>query len=158
ARTSGGLGLGLAIVKTVVEQHGGEVRVASDGIGQGSRFEIRLPTIAVPAESAAAVPVAQAASAGRVLVVGGNVGSAPTLSDVLAAAGQEVEVALTGHEALALAARFAPHVAILDIGLPDMNGYELARRLRAMAHWRGRLVALTGYGQESDKTQAVEAG
>jgi signal transduction histidine kinase/ActR/RegA family two-component response regulator len=154
ARTSGGL----AIVRTVVELHGGEVQAASDGIGKGSRFEIRLPTIAVPAQSEAPVPAAAAATAGRVLVVDDNVDSSTTLADVLAAAGHEVKIALTGAEAVAVAARFAPHAAILDIGLPDMSGYELARRLRATPGWHGCLIALTGYGQATDKALAAQAG
>ncbi|HEX4510318.1 MAG TPA: ATP-binding protein, partial [Burkholderiaceae bacterium] len=158
ARTSGGLGLGLAIVRTVVSLHGGSVAVSSDGPGKGSRFEIQLPVIDVPAHVEAVPMPLPSASAGRVLVVDDNTDSATTMADVLATAGHDAQVALTGAEALASAARHTPHVAILDIGLPDMSGYDLARRLRALPGWHGRLIALTGYGQAADKARAAEAG
>jgi signal transduction histidine kinase/ActR/RegA family two-component response regulator len=158
ARTSGGLGLGLAIVKTVIELHGGEVHARSDGLGSGSSFEIVLPTIETPAAPGAVGLPERAAIGGRVLVVDDNADSATTLADALAAAGHELRVAFTAAEALAVAEAFQPQVAILDIGLPDMDGYQLAARLRQRRDWRGRLVALTGYGQAADKEKARAAG
>jgi signal transduction histidine kinase/CheY-like chemotaxis protein len=159
ARTSGGLGLGLAIVKTVAELHGGRVTVASAGAGHGSTFEITLPTCPAPAPAQAPATPGQAAVAGRVLVVDDNVDSAVTVAELLAtASGHDVRVAASAGAALDAIEDFAPQVAILDIGLPDMDGYALAERLRGAAGWRGKLIALTGYGQEADKSRARASG
>jgi signal transduction histidine kinase len=158
ARTAGGLGLGLAIVKTVVELHGGQVAVRSAGPGRGSEFEIALPLAEAPPQPAAAPTPARVGAAGRVLVVDDNVDSAVTLGEALAAAGHEVRTAHSAAEAIAAATEFVPAVAVLDIGLPDLDGYALAQRLRAAPSWSGRLVALTGYGQAADKERALAAG
>jgi signal transduction histidine kinase/ActR/RegA family two-component response regulator len=162
ARTAGGLGLGLAIVRTVIELHGGQVAARSDGPGRGSTFEIVLPLADAPLPEGEAPAPAHAAATGRVLVVDDNVDSATTLAETLAAAGHEVRTAHSAAEAQAVAAAFVPDVAILDIGLPDLDGYALARRLREApgpgAPWRGRLVALTGYGQAADRERALAAG
>ena len=158
ARTSGGLGLGLAIVRTVIELHGGEVHARSGGLGAGSSFEIVLPTVADPAPATADGAAERPAVAGRVLVVDDNVDSATSVAAMLAAAGHEVRVAFSAVEALAAALGFAPQVAILDIGLPDLDGYQLAMRLRDDRRWAARLIALTGYGQAADKEKARAAG
>jgi len=158
ARTSGGLGLGLAIVKTVIELHGGEVQARSGGPGAGSSFEVVLPTVAGPAPAVVDGAVERPAVAGRVLVVDDNVDSATSVAAMLAAAGHEVRVAFSAVEALAAVLGFAPQVAILDIGLPDMDGYQLAVRLRDDRRWAARLIALTGYGQAADKEKARAAG
>jgi CheY-like chemotaxis protein len=158
-RSQGGLGLGLAIVDNLVKMHDGRVAVFSDGPGKGSVFTIDLPAAAVGVpEAEAASPLRPAPGVGRrVLVVDDNPDAAELLSEVLSAIGHDVEVAFDGPRALELARTFLPDVALLDIGLPVMDGYELARRLRDRADGL-RLVAVTGYGQESDRQRAREAG
>jgi PAS domain S-box-containing protein len=160
-RQSGGLGLGLAIVKTLVQMHGGTVLAHSDGEQRGSRFVVRLPRCAAPeAVGAAASPAAAAAKGrGRVLVVDDNVDAADTLAVLLEAAGYNVRTAVDGVRALRTLDTFTPDVAILDIGLPGMDGYELARRFRAEPRAaRTRLVALTGYGRDPDRHRALDGG
>jgi PAS domain S-box-containing protein len=157
-RSQGGLGIGLSVVKRLVEMHQGEVRAASDGPGCGSTFEIRLPRIAKPATGSAALPSPRMQPR-RVLIVDDNVDAADSLSMLLALQGHATQVAYGAKEALAALEAFRPDVALLDIGLPEMNGYELAQRLRAMAHLAGlRLIALTGYGQLEDQQRALAAG
>jgi signal transduction histidine kinase len=160
-RTQGGLGLGLALVKSLVERHGGSVSAASAGHGAGSEFTIRLPRAH---GTAPVLPVRQQAGAGSaqvldILIVDDNEDAADTLSLFLGTVGHQLRVAHDGHGALELAAAAAPHVLLLDIGLPDIDGYELARRLRAMpqtAH--ATLIALTGYGQSEDRERSGAAG
>jgi CheY-like chemotaxis protein len=157
-RSQGGLGIGLAIVRRLVEMHGGEVHGRSKGIGRGSTFEIRLPRVARP-EPAAAGGTEIKVTPRRVLIVDDNVDAANSLSMLLAFRGHETQVAYGAKEALSLIETFLPHVGLLDIGLPEMNGYELATRLRAMPRLNGlRLVALTGYGQAEDSQRAHAAG
>ncbi len=158
-RARGGLGLGLAIVRSLVEMHGGTVHAASDGEGRGSRFLVRLPCVAGP-ETSGGTSIGNASrGAGKVLVVDDNRDAADTVATVLELSGYEVQVAYDPSQALALAKRFSPDVALLDIGLPGMSGYQLAERLRSAEHgYAGRLVALTGYGQESDMAEAHAAG
>jgi signal transduction histidine kinase/ActR/RegA family two-component response regulator len=159
ARTSGGLGLGLAIVKTVAELHGGRASATSGGPGQGSCFVITLPTCAAPAAAQDLPAAPHAAVAGRVLVVDDNPDSAATIAHLLeAASGHEVRVAASAGAALEMLETFSPQVAILDIGLPDVDGYTLAERLRRRGDWQGKLIALTGYGQEADKARARASG
>jgi PAS domain S-box-containing protein len=160
-RREGGLGIGLALVKNLVELHGGTVHAHSDGPGQGSEFIVRLPI--APAGSAAAVATDAAdtiaARRQRVLVVDDNVDAADTLGDLLRTAGHEVAVVYDAAQALAAWPAFAPQVALVDIGLPVLNGLELAQQVRQ--RWpeqRCRLVALTGYGQEVDRQRSVDAG
>lgn len=156
ARSTGGLGLGLAIVRRIVELHGGRVSAHSDGPGTGSRFVVELPLAAAQAPLPA--PKASLPTAARqVLVVDDNVDAATTTALVLEQFGHEVRVAHSAAEALDAVRRGAPDVAILDIGLPDMDGYALAAAIRRTGA-APRLVALTGYGQKSDVERATEAG
>jgi PAS domain S-box-containing protein len=161
-RPAGGLGIGLAIVSRLVSMHGGRVEAASDGTGKGSTF-----TVILPADPSGPVPVVAdigpaASRPGKpksVLVVDDNVDAADMLSMWLESRGYETRTAHDGPSALGMLASFAPDVAVLDIGLPVMDGYELARRLRADgSHPKLTLVALTGFGQESDRQRARDAG
>jgi CheY-like chemotaxis protein len=160
-RSSGGLGLGLALVKSLIELHGGEVACESAGAGQGSRFSVCLPLLHAP-EAAAPVPDAQPGADTallRVLVVDDNVDAAVMLAMLLEASGHQVQVEHDPLEALAATLANPPQVCLLDIGLPGIDGLELARRLRARpgtAH--ALLIAITGYGQDSDRQQILQAG
>jgi PAS domain S-box-containing protein len=161
-RSQGGLGIGLALVRGFAEMHGGTVEARSAGPGQGSEFIVRLPVGAAIAdqgagESAAACPVNSARL--RVLVADDNEDSAQTCAVLLELWGHEVKVAHGGRQALELARTFEPHIALLDIGMPDMSGYELAKAMRAQA-WgkRATLVAVTGWGQDDDRQKASSAG
>jgi signal transduction histidine kinase len=157
----GGLGLGLSIVKAMIDLHGGHVAAHSEGEGRGACFELTLPLMAAPpAEDAPPAP-AGPASAGtcRVLVVDDNRDSADSLSELLQSCGHETRTAYSGSEALSTAAQWTPQIALLDIGLPDMSGHELAKQLLAQALTpRPVLVALTGWGQPADVARAIEAG
>ncbi len=162
-RAQGGLGLGLTIVRSLVESHGGTVTAHSEGAKRGSLFTVRLPAASVGADAPLASTegrfvsgVGIAAVPQRVLVVDDNPDAAATLADALAAAGHDTRVAHDGPTALRIAATFHPEVAVLDIGLPVMDGFELAERLKNANHVR--LVAVTGYGQESDVRRARAAG
>jgi CheY-like chemotaxis protein len=157
ARSFGGLGLGLTIVYSIVELLGGSVRVASAGLGQGSEFEVTLPAIDGPAPAPAAALAAPAPGHRRVMIVDDNVDAATTTAALLQALGHEVAVAHDGKAGLLLVQQMRPDVAILDIGLPDIDGFERARALRLLG-FDGRLVALTGYGQDRDKRLSADAG
>ncbi|MBA3817510.1 MAG: PAS domain S-box protein [Deltaproteobacteria bacterium] len=159
-RAQGGLGLGLALVKNLVAMHDGTVSAASPGLGHGSTFTVRLPRVEATAteERSSSPPiVASASHLQRVLIVDDNADGADMLAEALGSLGYRTAVAHDGPEALRVAGEFAPHVALLDIGLPVMDGFELAARLRAQ--WSDvKLVAITGYGQESDRQRTRGAG
>jgi signal transduction histidine kinase/CheY-like chemotaxis protein len=160
-RTDRGLGLGLTLVRRIVEMHGGEVSAASPGPGRGSRFEIRLPRLADhPAAGSAerATEPLRPPSGRRVLVVDDNLDAAQALAMLLAEDGHEVRVAADADTALGQLEVFTPEVALLDIGLPGMDGYELGRRLRRRLGAGLLLVAVTGYGKQEDAERSRRAG
>jgi PAS domain S-box-containing protein len=160
-RSQGGLGLGLALVRNLVELHGGMVACSSPGLGKGSTFVITLPLLrdALPAPLPEAHAPAAKAGSLKVLVVDDNVDAAETLGLLLAAHGHEVVVEHEPLRALDRARSSAPDVCLLDIGLPEIDGRELARRLRAQPETAGAvLVAVTGYGQQQDRDEAFAAG
>ncbi len=162
ARKEGGLGVGLALARGLVEMHGGRIEAHSAGVGRGSEFIVHLPQLA----TALAQPQrADAAQGGymttklKLLLVDDNVDSARTLAMLLELSGHEVEVAHSGPDALETVSRSQPACVFLDIGMPDMNGYEVARRIRSEPRFDCmHLVALTGYGREYDRQQAEAAG
>jgi len=160
-RSAGGLGVGLTLVRALVTMHGGTVVGHSDGEGRGSEFTVRLPLAVsgeVPAPAPARPPFALGARA-KIMVVEDNTDSRELLCELLAHVGFECRAAESGLGALDLVAEFAPDVAILDLGLPGMDGLELARRIRSEPrHARMILIALTGYGQAADRVAAREAG
>jgi PAS domain S-box-containing protein len=163
-RSQGGLGIGLTIVKELVELHGGEVEVRSHGHpGQGSEFTVKLPLILESSGAACPVePPEELRASGRrrrILVVDDNEDAVDTLAILLELEGHEIRTALDGPAALEIAREFRPDAVLLDIGLPGMDGYEVARRLRGWPETRGAaLVAITGYGQLEDKCRAESAG
>lgn len=163
-KAQGGLGIGLTLVRNLVEMHGGTVEARSDGLGRGSEFVIRLPLA-----DAKSRPVAPAAAAGanggpgvrgrRVLVVDDNRDAADSLAALLRLQGHAARIAYDGPAGLAAAAEFAPDVVLLDLGMPGMDGYEVARRIRAAPGLRGvALAALTGWGQPEDRRRTAAAG
>jgi PAS domain S-box-containing protein len=157
-RSQGGLGIGLSVVKRLIEMHNGQVSARSAGVGQGAIFEIRLPLIERPGEIAHAPPPFKAPPR-RVLVVDDNVDAAASLALLLMLDGHETEAVNSAHAALEFAKSFKPDVVLLDIGLPEMDGYEVALRLRKLAELNGvRLIALTGYGQSEDRERARAVG
>jgi len=159
-RERGGLGLGLAIVKNLVEQHGGTVKAQSAGEGLGATFVVRLPAARSLGDDAPPPRTpAERARTGRVLVVDDNVDAGELLAELLRSVGYDVTYAPDGIAALESVRAARPEVAVLDIGLPGMDGYELARRLRADASLRDlRLIALTGYGLAADRARASASG
>jgi signal transduction histidine kinase len=160
-RAQGGLGIGLTLARSLVELHGGRVAAFSEGPGQGSTFVVRLPAEAVPDRVADGGRAAEAGRPAprRILVVDDNAAAGDMLAAVLEMMGHEVRVARDGLSALATAETYRPDVVLLDIGMPGMDGYELARRLRGRPGWKSvRLVAVTGYGQEEDRRRSQEAG
>ena len=160
-RSQAGLGVGLTLARRLVELHGGSIDVASAGIGQGSEFTVRIPLTLARVESAKAAEAAgpQSSPRRRVLLADDNVDFVASMGELLAAHGHEVRTARDGAEALAIAAEFVPEVAFLDIGMPKVHGYEVARQLRQREATRAcLLVAVTGWGQENDRRRAREAG
>jgi signal transduction histidine kinase len=161
-RTSTGLGIGLALVHRLVEMHGGTVSAHSDGHGLGTSLVVRLPLH--DSEPAVAVPAAVEQHAPdlpsrRILVVDDNVDAAETLAEMLSLHGHRVISAHDGLEALRIAPEFEPHIILLDLGMPNLNGYETAGRIRAQPWGRDiALVAVTGWGQPKDRRRTVEAG
>ena len=160
-RSQGGLGIGLTLVRSLIEMHGGTVEVASGGEGSGSEFVVRLPlpTDAEIRPTDGGRPLASVISPQRVLVVDDNRDSAVSLGMLLKFLGAEVEVAHSGADALAALERFHPAVVLLDLGMPEMDGFEVAARIRQQpAHQNVLLIALTGWGQEEDRRKTHAAG
>lgn len=161
-RGPGGLGIGLALVRNLVALHGGSVAALSEGEGKGSAFVVRLPVLASSGSASsapAAPPLATTVTPRRILVVDDNADAADMLAEVLREVGHEVVVAHDGPDALRAVEGFAPEVAVLDIGLPVMDGYELAVKLRERLQTSPpRLMALTGYGQDHDRERSRVAG
>jgi PAS domain S-box-containing protein len=160
-RSGGGLGIGLNIVKQLVEMHGGSVHAESAGLDHGSEFVVELPLLTEVQDPSAAPGTASRAASGhhRVLVTDDNVDAADSMAMMLEIMGHEVEVAHDGLQALAAAPSFRPNVFLLDIGMPNLNGYDTCRRLREQPGGdRLHVIALTGWGQEEDKRRSREAG
>jgi signal transduction histidine kinase len=162
ARSEGGLGIGLTLVKRLVEMHGGSVEAYSEGLGHGSEFVVHLPRQACPRKETYMSPRHRAGGSERpvrVLVVDDNRDAAESLAMLMSLEGHTVTTAFDGPTALAEAATFQPQVVLLDIGMPGMDGYEVARQLRSREATRSTvIVALTGYGQPEDRARAAEAG
>jgi len=159
--TQGGLGLGLSLVRTLTALHGGTVGARSDGPGRGSEFTVRLPGSAPPTSARRREPAPRRprGKVRRLLVVDDNRDAAQMLAALLRDRGYDVEIAIDPSQALSMAAAFRPHLAILDIGLPVMDGYTLGRELRArLGAATPTLIALTGYGQEQDRRRSKAAG
>jgi CheY-like chemotaxis protein len=160
-RARGGLGIGLTLVKRLVEMHHGTVTATSDGAGKGSQFLVQLPVLKGSAErNGEATPSAVGSLPPfRVLVVEDNRDAADMLNVMLKNWGLETEMAFDGPAAVEVANRFHPQIILLDIGLPLMNGYEVARRLRQQAWARNVwIIAVTGWGQEADRERSSAAG
>jgi signal transduction histidine kinase/PAS domain-containing protein/ActR/RegA family two-component response regulator len=158
-RAQGGLGIGLTLVKRLVELHGGEVEVESEGTGRGSEFTIWLPVRAAPERVDGVPKAAPAPARRRILVVEDYADAREALCALLEQAGHSVEIAVTGDEGVEKAVALFPDVALIDVGLPGLDGYEVARRIRrARGGEHMLLIALTGYGQEHDRRRAQEAG
>ncbi|MGH2842345.1 MAG: hybrid sensor histidine kinase/response regulator, partial [Solirubrobacteraceae bacterium] len=157
-RSQDGLGVGLAIVKRLVVMHNGEITVQSPGAGRGSTFEIRLPLLVRP-RAATVQETTFKGKPQRVLIADDNADAADSLAMLLAFNGHDTQVVHAANEVLARVEAFRPDAALLDIALPEMDGYELAKRLRAIPQLHGlRLIALTGYAQPEDRQRAASAG
>ena len=160
ARGHGGLGIGLSVVRSLVELHGGQVSVHSDGVAKGSEFVVTLPSVRAPAARAAVAPVAATPHRSkRVLLVDDNRDTVQSLQALLEMDGHTVAVAFTGHAALEQAAQVRPDIVILDVGLPDISGYDVARRLRGDTSLPASLlVAMTGSGLDQERHTSLQAG
>ena len=161
-RQHGGLGIGLALVKRLVEMHEGQVSAGDNPTGQGSEFLVKLPLMTIPKANESSIPYSSPdrnEAALRILVVDDNRDSAETLTMLLELMGKEMSVAYDGEQALTIAKEIKPDVVLLDIGLPKMDGYEVARRIR-QEPWGSTaiLVAITGWGQTEDKDLSRESG
>ncbi len=157
SRAQGGLGIGLALVRTLVELHGGTVEAASAGLGRGSTFTIRLPLNALPA-AAPSPGGALPTRSRRVLIIEDNEDASEMLRIYLERMGHEVFVANDGAEGVQMASRIQPEIALVDLGLPSLDGLEVARHIRRQPHQPRHLVALTGYGQPEDRQRCLAAG
>ena len=158
-RSSGGLGIGLTVARRLAEMHGGSITATSAGLGLGAEFTVRLPLVPAPAESETPLPADTApVSAQKILVVDDNRDTARTAALLLEATGHEVQIAHDGPTALEIARQFRPQSILLDIGLPGLNGYEVARTLRSEGFEQTTIVAISGYGQAEDRQRSREAG
>lgn len=161
-KAQGGLGIGLSLVKRLVEMHGGSIEARSDGPGQGSEFDVRLPVVAEASGPHAADAPGERAiprSSARILIVDDNKDGADSLAMMLRIMGNDTRTAYDGQEGVALAEQFRPDVVLLDIGLPKLNGYEACRRIREQDWSKGMvIIAMTGWGQEEDRRRSHEAG
>jgi two-component system, chemotaxis family, CheB/CheR fusion protein len=161
-RSASGLGIGLTLAKTLVEMHGGTLEAHSAGAGQGSEFVVRLPILVEapkPAPPDRVVADPMSAPARRILIVEDNEDSAESLTILLGLAGHKTHTAYDGLEAIEAAAVFRPEIVLLDIGLPKLNGFEVARKIREQPWGQAMvLVALTGWGQDEDRRHCREAG
>jgi len=161
-----GLGIGLTLIRRVLELHGGHIEARSDGLGQGSEFIVRLPRTLTPEDSHLSVdiksekaPAKPAPRPRRVLIVDDNEDARRSLVMLVRSWGHQVADAADGRSAIACAMKFAPQTALVDIGMPGMNGYQLARHFRAMPSYADlQLVAMTGFGREEDRNAALAAG
>ena len=162
-RSQGGLGIGLALAKGLVELHGGQIGAHSEGTGTGSEFTVRLPVVPRPSQPMTPEPphpTAQRSDRGYRLLVADDFGEiADSLAKVFELMGHTVHVAYDGEQAVRIAEAFRPDVALLDLGMPKLNGYEACRRIRATA-WGRRitLIAQTGWGQDEDRRRTRDAG
>jgi CheY-like chemotaxis protein/two-component sensor histidine kinase len=160
-RATGGLGIGLNLCRRLVQLHGGTITASSDGVGRGSAFTIRLPIVSgfkpvmLPQEPALPTPTQRQR---RILLVDDNQDTVRALARLLSMRGHEVATAFDGVAALKLAQEFQPDFLLLDLGLPGLDGYELARRLRAGGFARTPIVAISGYAQEGDRARSRDAG
>lgn len=161
-RRQDGLGVGLSLVQTLVQLHGGKVIARSEGPGQGSEFVVKLPGIVVPPESIRPNARAQSDEAlggHRILVVDDNMDAANALAMMLQMIGNEVRVAYRGDQGISLARQFSPELVLLDLGMPELDGYEVARSIRKGSWGRSMVIsALTGWGQDEDRRRSKEAG
>lgn len=158
-----GLGIGLSLVKNLVELHGGSVKASSEGRGLGSTFELVLPVMCSSAntgpDEASTEPAPVAPQVKKILIVDDNQDAADMLAELLTLTGHQAQTAYTGKQAIVVAAQFDPDIIFLDIGLPDISGYEVATQLRALPNaQKFTLIALTGYGQEHDRQNALASG
>jgi len=156
-RAQGGLGIGLTLVRTLVELHGGTVTAESPGVGLGSAFTVRLPRVELSVDQDG-MPARPRAIRRRVLIVEDNDDVREMLKLLLQQEGHEVYEAADGTEGVRAASRLKPDVALVDLGLPILDGYEVARFIRRQAYQPQRLIALTGYGQTADRQRALKAG
>jgi PAS domain S-box-containing protein len=162
-RSEGGLGIGLTLARRIVALHGGSITARSGGVGQGAEFVVRLPRLNLQASATDAATAAMEISGRpqkrRLLVVDDNLDAAESMAMLLRMVGHEVEIEHDGHAALARVASMAPDILLLDIGLPGMSGYEVAKHLRERPEGQGlKIFAMTGYGQEEDRRKSHEAG
>jgi CheY-like chemotaxis protein len=158
-RAGGGLGVGLTLVRRLTELHGGRVEAVSPGTGQGSLFTVRLPALQrPPLEQRRGPATPRGGARRRILVIEDNADNREMMRMLLETLGHEVHEAADGASGVSLAVRLVPEVVLVDIGLPGLDGYEVARQIRAKLRGGVRLIAVSGYGQKEDRLRAFEAG